>query len=195
MSEKETEGNGKKTIDPASEEVLDFAEENDMETAWDRLENMKPQCKYGKEGVCCTNCSMGPCRIIPGKSDTGVCGATAATIAARNLVRMIAGGAAAHSDHGRDVVHTLEEAVKEDPDYEIKDEEKLKKMADDFGISKDGDKEELAEAVAEEALAEFGRQEGELAFARKGPGRPSREMGRRRSNAEGNRSGSRRDNA
>ena len=170
MSEKETEGNGKKTIDPASEELLDFAEENDLETAWDRLDNVEPQCQFGEDGICCRICNMGPCRIIPGKSDTGVCGATAATIAARNLVRMIASGAAAHSDHGRDVVHTLKEAIEgQDPDYEIKDEEKLKKLAGDFGVSRDGDIEELAEAVAEEALAEFGRQEGELNLPERAP--------------------------
>jgi len=50
---------------------------------------------------------MGPCRINPyGEEPTlGVCGADADTIVARNLVRMIAAGASAHSDHGRKPDH------------------------------------------------------------------------------------------
>ncbi|BBO83911.1 hypothetical protein DSCO28_44770 [Desulfosarcina ovata subsp. sediminis] len=38
---------------------------------------------------------------------TGVCGADADIIVARNLCRMIAAGASAHSDHGRDLVEVL----------------------------------------------------------------------------------------
>jgi carbon-monoxide dehydrogenase catalytic subunit len=78
-----------------------------IDTVFDRAVNMK-QCNIGTQGTCCKNCGMGPCRLPLPKSgiegeDTrkGLCGATANTIAARNFIRMIAGGAAAHSDHGR----------------------------------------------------------------------------------------------
>jgi hydroxylamine reductase (hybrid-cluster protein) len=72
---------------------------------------------------------MGPCRIA--KRKTGACGATADTIVARNLVRMIASGASAHSDHGRDVAHVLLMASKgEAADYAIKDEERLQELAE-----------------------------------------------------------------
>jgi carbon-monoxide dehydrogenase catalytic subunit len=37
----------------------------------------------------------------------GVCGADADIIVARNLCRMVAAGAASHSDHGRDLVEVL----------------------------------------------------------------------------------------
>jgi carbon-monoxide dehydrogenase catalytic subunit len=121
---------------------------------------------------------MGPCRIDPfGEGpQAGVCGADADTIAARNLVRMIAAGAAAHSDHGRDVAHTvLMTARGEAEGYDIKDEVKLKALAEEYGIDTAGkDKSKLAEEVAEKAFSEFGQQHGELAFLKRAPERQRR---------------------
>lgn len=161
----------KKSIDAASLKLLKKAEEENLETAWDRLKTMQPQCKFGLNGVCCRICSMGPCRIVPKRTDAGVCGADEDTIAARNLVRMIAGGAAAHSDHGRDVAHALLlAATDENSDYEVKDPFKLRDVAYDYGIELDGKEDrELAKEVAEKALAEFGQQEGELKFPLRAP--------------------------
>ena len=126
-----------KTIDKASEQVLKKAEKEKIETAWDRLESMQPECGFGQLGICCRNCVMGPCRIDPfGEgAKTGICGATADIIAARGIARMIAAGAAAHSDHGRDVAHTLlMTAEGKTKGYEIKDEQKLKSLAEELGI-------------------------------------------------------------
>jgi carbon-monoxide dehydrogenase catalytic subunit len=112
---------------------------------------------------------MGPCRIVEGKSAAGVCGAGVDTIAARNLARMIAAGAAAHSDHGRDVAHTLLTAGR-NGDYEVKDPVKLRRVAYSLGIDAESkDDLSLAAEVAERALAEFGKQEGELRFAVRAP--------------------------
>ncbi|MBS3788044.1 anaerobic carbon-monoxide dehydrogenase catalytic subunit [Candidatus Bipolaricaulota bacterium] len=172
MPENKKEKSGKKSADPASLEVLDAVKDNeDLDSAWNRYDDMQPQCEFGQDGICCRICNMGPCRIIPGKSNSGVCGATADTIAARNLVRMIAAGAAAHSDHGRDVVHTLIEAIEgEDPDYEVKDYKKLKKLARDFGVDEgNGKKDQLATNVADKSLAEFGRQKGVLTLTERAP--------------------------
>ena len=84
-----------RSIDPATQEVLKKAQEENIRTAWDRLEAQEPQCGFGQLGVCCTVCAMGPCRIDPfGEgAQVGVCGASADTIAARNLARKIAVGA------------------------------------------------------------------------------------------------------
>ena len=161
------------SIDPASQQMVELAATDGLELAWDRHEAMQPQCGFGLLGICCRICAMGPCRVDPfgAGPQKGVCGATADIIAARNLVRMIASGAAAHSDHGRDVAHTLLSAAT-DPncDYEIKDEKKVRALAEEFGIATDGkSKEELAKAVAETSLAEFGQQKGELKFAQRAP--------------------------
>jgi carbon-monoxide dehydrogenase catalytic subunit len=116
---------------------------------------------------------MGPCRINPkGKSPRrGVCGATAEVIVARNFARMIAGGAAAHADHGREVAEFLLTAAKNpDSGYAIKDVGKLNKVAQVLGIAiKDRPKEDIAADVAEKALEDYGRQEGAISFVRRAP--------------------------
>jgi len=170
----------KKSIDTASLELIDKACADEVSLAFDRAEQMKP-CPIGVVGSCCSNCGMGPCRVpLPkGKEETpegkkkrrGICGATAETIAARNFARMIAGGAAAHSDHGRAVAELCIAAAKgEAPGYEIRDEQKLLQLALDWDIEiGDRSNQEIAVDIGEKALAEFGRQEGELLFLRRAP--------------------------
>jgi carbon-monoxide dehydrogenase catalytic subunit len=169
-----------KTLDSASGKMLQKAAAENISTAFDRAEDMKP-CPIGAEGSCCKNCGMGPCRVPAPKKKAetaaetakrrGVCGATAETISARNFIRMIAGGAAAHSDHGRGVAETFLAAARGNaPGYEIKDEQKLYQLAMDFGVEV-GDRpiREIAVEVGEKALAEFGRQEGEVIFLKRAP--------------------------
>jgi carbon-monoxide dehydrogenase catalytic subunit len=175
MAEKEA-----KSVDKATLEMLEKASSEGIETAFDRAERVKP-CPIGADGVCCKHCSMGPCRVPPPKKKeetpeekakrTGVCGATAETIAARNFARMIAAGTSAHSDHARGVAEVFLAAAKgEIPGYTIKDEQKLYQVAMDFGIEiGDRSVQEVAVEVGEKALAEFGRQEGELAFIKRAP--------------------------
>ncbi|HIJ66739.1 MAG TPA: anaerobic carbon-monoxide dehydrogenase catalytic subunit [Planctomycetes bacterium] len=155
--------------DKAAQEMLECMFEAGIENAWDRLQEQEPQCGFGKLGICCRNCSMGPCRIDPFEEgpQRGICGATADTIAARNLVRMIAAGAAAHSDHGRDIAHTFKIAAGADNgDYMIKDEAKLKEVAARYGIeTKDRDIKQIAGELSEVILSEFGKQAGTLTSA------------------------------
>ncbi|KPJ86381.1 MAG: carbon monoxide dehydrogenase [Spirochaetes bacterium DG_61] len=162
-----------KYADMASREMVRRANEEGVQIVWDRYEKMQPQCGFGSMGLCCRNCSMGPCRIDPfGEGpQAGVCGANADTISARNFIRMIAGGAAAHSDHGRDIAHTLLLAARDpNSDYKVKDPEKLKAIADLYEIKTDGrDVREVAEDVALATLTEFGQQEGELRMASSAP--------------------------
>jgi carbon-monoxide dehydrogenase catalytic subunit len=99
----------------------------------------------------------------------GICGATADIIAARHLARMVAAGTAAHSDHGRDVAHALSMAAR-GGDYAVKDEEKLRRLAAEWGIKTDGRSvSELAKEVAEAAMQQFGQQEGTLRFVQRAP--------------------------
>ncbi len=176
MAEKEI----KKSIDPATIEMIEKASSDGVSTAFSRAATMKP-CPIGAEGSCCSNCAMGPCRVpLPrGREETledkqkrkGVCGATAETIAARNFLRMIAAGTAAHSDHGREVTKIFLAVAKgEAPGYKIKDEQKLLQLALDFGIEiGDRSNEEIAASIGEIALNEFGKQEGELLFLKRAP--------------------------
>ncbi|RLG71470.1 MAG: carbon-monoxide dehydrogenase catalytic subunit [Methanobacteriota archaeon] len=152
-----------RTADPATKRMLRLAAEQGLETVWDRYEKMKPQCGYGQLGLCCRICLQGPCRINPfgGEPSRGVCGATAYTIVSRNLIRMIAGGCAAHSDHGRHVAHTLLALVEgKAPAYKIKGEEKLRSVAARLGLEVEGKSTlELAREVVHKALEDFSRYE------------------------------------
>jgi carbon-monoxide dehydrogenase catalytic subunit len=158
-----------RSLDPAVCDLLEICKEDEIYTAFDRADQMKP-CPIGDKGACCKNCSMGPCRLVkPGQ--TGICGATIDTVAARNYARMTAGGASAHSDHGRDMALTLLAAAEgEAPDYSVRDVGKLHEVAAFLGVETDGrDTVAIAKDVAEKALAEFGRQSGEIDYVKRAP--------------------------
>jgi carbon-monoxide dehydrogenase catalytic subunit len=163
----------KKSADRAVNYLLEKTRNKGLETVWDRSERQKPRCGFGESGACCHTCFMGPCRISPsGKGpQRGVCGAKAENIVSRNFARMIAAGAAAHSDHAREVAKTLLEAAKNPASgYSIKDSNKLNKVASVLGVeTKDREKEAIASDVAEKALRNFGQQEGEVSFIKLAP--------------------------
>jgi carbon-monoxide dehydrogenase catalytic subunit len=163
-----------RSVDPGTQYMLRVAEKENLETAWDRLEAQQPQCGYGELGVCCRHCNMGPCRIDPFDEtgpQKGVCGATADTMVARGLLRAIAAGAAAHSDHGRDIAHTfLLTAEGKSGGYEIKDEAKLMALAAEYEIKTEKrSKEEIALDLAHAIHNEFGNQTGPIRFTRRAP--------------------------
>jgi len=161
-----------KTIDKSAENLIKRAAKDGIELVWDRLEKQQPQCGFGLLGVCCSNCNMGPCRINPFGEDPqrGVCGASADIIVARNLGRMIAAGAAAHSDHGRDVVQTLLLASEGKAEgYEIKDIDKIMSVAAEFGIDTEGEVNKIANDLARAILDEFGIEKGRLQFIERAP--------------------------
>jgi len=158
-----------KTIDPAVEMMLEQAETLGVSTVFSRAAAMAP-CPIGEDGKCCKNCHMGPCRLVkPGQR--GVCGATLETVAARNLARAIAAGAAAHSDHGLDMAFTLEAVAKgEAPGYEVRDPQKLRSVARLMGIKVDGKSvNDLALDVAERAIENFRQMRGELTYVSRAP--------------------------
>lgn len=133
-----------------------------------RVKQQTPHCKFGESGVCCRICSMGPCRITP-KAPRGICGCDVHGIVGRNYLRFTAGGAATHSDHGREIAHTLYESAA-DGNYKVKDEAKLKKLAAEFGVEFEGrDIYDVAHEVAEVGLMEYGKPFGNLTFTKRAP--------------------------
>ncbi len=158
-----------KSIDPTVCDLMEMCETEGISTAFDRADDMKP-CPIGAKGACCKNCAMGPCRLTK-EGQVGICGATIDTVAARNLARMIASGAAAHSDHGRDMALTLLAAAEgEAPDYQVRDENKLFEVAELLGVQTDGrELNDITKDVAQAALTEFGRQKGEIIYLQRAP--------------------------
>ena len=162
-----------RALDAADQEIIAKALEDGVETAWDRFIDQQPQCGFGQLGICCNRCAMGPCRIEPfgKKPDRGVCGATADTIVARNLLDDLSTGAAAHSDHGREVLEVLlDTAVGKSHGYQITDETKLKSIVVEYGINTENrKKEEIAEDVARAMLEEYGTLKNRIQMAERAP--------------------------
>ncbi|HEX6303779.1 MAG TPA: anaerobic carbon-monoxide dehydrogenase catalytic subunit [Anaerolineales bacterium] len=161
MAKKRT--NEERSIDPASREMLFRADELGLSTAFSRADDMVP-CNIGGAGMCCKICGMGPCRLTK-EGQTGVCGATIDTIQARNLIRAISAGAAAHSDHGRDMAFTLKAVANGEAEgYMIRDVAKLRTVAAFYDIAiEDRSPEEIANDLADLYIAQFGQQKGMVA--------------------------------
>ncbi len=133
-----------------------------------RVKRQTPHCKFGEEGTCCRICTMGPCRITP-KAPRGICGCDVHGIVARNYLRFTAGGASAHSDHGREICHTLY-CTSPDGNYKVKDPEKLIRIAKEWGVETEGkDIYDLAHEIAEMAMLEYGKPFGHQRFTKRAP--------------------------
>jgi anaerobic carbon-monoxide dehydrogenase catalytic subunit len=158
-----------RTTDPAAQEMLIYADSVGIGTAFTRAEEMTA-CNIGGAGMCCKLCGMGPCRLTK-DGQTGVCGATIDTIQARNLIRAIAAGAAAHSDHGRDMAFTLKAVANGEAEgYVIRDVAKLRTVAARYNIPIDKrSPTEIANDLADLFVSQFGQQRGALAPVSQAP--------------------------
>jgi carbon-monoxide dehydrogenase catalytic subunit len=143
-----------------------------IDLVWNRLEAQEPQCGYCSLGLSCRNCAMGPCRIDPfGEGpQKGICGADADVMVARNLARAVAAGAASHSDHGRDLVEVLSKVglIKA---YAIRDEGKLRRLAEEYGIDTTKSITEIASELANAMLEDFGSKKERIQLINRAPGK------------------------
>ena len=143
-------------LDAEYDKLLAIAEKKGASVWQMRVKQQTPHCKFGEDGVCCRICSMGPCRITK-KAPRGICGCDAHGIVARNYLRFTAGGSATHSDHGREIAHTLY-CASPDGAYQVKDEAKLRGIAKRWGIEEEGrDTYDVARDVALAGLGEYGK--------------------------------------
>ena len=156
--------------DLASVEMLNKAATDCVDTCFERLDTQRNQCTFGKNGVCCRICYMGPCRITP-KAPRGVCGADADTIVARNYLREVASGTAAHSDHGRHLVLLFKKVAEgQGGSYRIADEPALRYAARLYNIEESGrTTEAVALDLANLLISEFTRQEEPLTTLKLAP--------------------------
>ena len=147
----------RETPDQAVQQMLTHLEHQGTETLFDRFDAQKPHCTFGLSGVCCRICNMGPCRITP-RAPRGTCGADADLIVARNLLRSLAGGVAAHGARSREAMLALRAAATGKMPQHIAGAEKVRKMAKVFGFfQEDKGVEELAERLANVLLEDLSR--------------------------------------
>ena len=155
-------------MEEATASLLENGKKVGADSWQQRVKNQTPHCGFGEAGTCCRIFSMGPCRITP-KSPRGICGCDVHGIVGRNYLRFTAGGSATHSDHGREICHTLYN-TKEGGNYTVKDPEKLKRIAHEWGIETEGkDIYDLAHEVAETGLMEYGKPFGVQRFLKRAP--------------------------
>ena len=155
-------------MEAATNALLETAQKVGADTWQQRVKNQTPHCGFGEAGTCCRICAMGPCRITP-KSPRGICGCDVHGIVARNFLRFSVGGTATHSDHGREIMHVLHD-VSPDGYYQVKDPEKLIRIAKEWGIETEGkDIYDLAHEVSEVGLMEFGKPFGTQRFINRLP--------------------------
>ena len=153
-------------FEAATERLLETGAKVGADSWQMRVKNQTPHCKFGESGACCKICSMGPCRITA-KAPRGICGCDVHGIVGRNFLRFTAGGAATHSDHGREICHTLYE-TSADGNYKVKDPEKLIRIAKEWDIETEGkDIYDLAHEVAETGLLEYGKPFGHQRFLKR----------------------------
>jgi carbon-monoxide dehydrogenase catalytic subunit len=161
------------TIRPEVVRMLEKARNEGVETVFDRKKAQEPHCGFCELGLSCHICVMGPCRIDPfGEGPSrGVCGADADVMVARNFGRMVAAGAAAHSDHGRDLAETLLAIGEgETADYGVRDEAKLRRLAKEVGLDEAGkDTAAVCRELGGLLLDDFGCRKGTVAFAARAP--------------------------
>lgn len=170
--EKEVSSGNPASIQPDTLALKEKAKQEGLETIWERFAAQQPQCGFCELGLSCRICVMGPCRLDPfGEGpQRGVCGADADIMVARNLGRMVAAGAASHSDHGRDLVETLL-AVAEGhaPGYQLTDLAKLDRVAAEFGVAADLPPQAKAKELALALMEEYGIRKGYLSFTKRLP--------------------------
>ena len=155
-------------MEAATNSLLETAKKVGADTWQQRVKNQTPHCGFGEAGTCCRICSMGPCRITP-KAPRGICGCDVHGIVARNYLIFTAGGAATHSDHGREIMHTLYQ-TREGGNYQVKDPEKLIRIAKEWGVETEGkDIYDLAHEMAEIGLLEYGKPFGVQRFLKRAP--------------------------
>ncbi len=171
-SQKESKPVSELTTCEATQQMLEKARKDGVETQFDRAMNMKA-CPIGADSACCKHCAMGPCRLNSkdpyGK--VGVCGANIDTIQARNFARMVAAGTACHNDHGMAMLNIFRDVVNgEIKDYQIRDINKLESVAKSIGIETEGrTTKEIALDLYEALEKTYTGVEGEIPFAKRVP--------------------------
>jgi carbon-monoxide dehydrogenase catalytic subunit len=160
------------TICEATAQMLEKARKDDVVIAFDRAANMTA-CPIGADSACCKHCSMGPCRLSSRDpyGRVGVCGADIDTIQSRNFARMVAAGSAAHTDHGMTMLDIFKKVIDgEIKDYQIKDEAKLKSVAESIGIETKGRETlDIAKDLCNELENTYSQSNGEIPFTRRVP--------------------------
>jgi len=142
------------SIHESVQKMHDKAVGDGMLTVAERFaQQEKIRCKsFCEKGLSCQLCSNGPCRIIPGQVEKGVCGIDAAGMVMRNIVHKDNMGIAAYTHHCVETAKTLKATAQGKTPFTIQDKAKLDMMCAALGV--DGvDTNAKAIALADRVIA------------------------------------------
>ncbi|MFW6305488.1 MAG: anaerobic carbon-monoxide dehydrogenase catalytic subunit [Candidatus Saliniplasma sp.] len=143
-------------------EMYEKVKDDGMTNVHDRFDAMeKVRCNFCQQGTRCNICSQGPCRIVDGVTERGVCGIDKDGMVMRNLLRVNSMGTAAYTYHANTTAKTLKATAEGKTIFQIKDENKLKAVSERLGLDTDKDKNELAKDLADYMLEEINRDSDE----------------------------------
>lgn len=155
-------------LDQETTEMLQHANSLGIDTIFQRQANtigssvqIEKRCSFGSLGLCCKQCAMGPCRIRQqdglknNQNNRGICGADANTIAARNLLMMVARGTAAHASHAKYIALMLLNNANRKTQFGLKDPQKLKEISKKIKINGDRSIDDLTYTVGQNALSDI----------------------------------------
>ncbi len=144
------------------EDMYEKVEEDGLTNVHDRYEAMENvRCDFCKKGTRCNICSQGPCRIVDGVTERGVCGIDKDGMVMRNLTRVNSMGTSAYTYHANTTAKTLKATAEGKTMFGIEDEEKLKNIAEKVGLDASKGKNELAKDLADFMLEEINRDSEE----------------------------------
>ncbi len=140
-------------LDPAMREMYQVVNKSQMTNVFDRFSEQQPRCKFCIEGLSCQLCANGPCRISE-RAPRGVCGVDAHTMVARNFnYRHVTIGTSANIFHAHQAARTLKAAaINPDSGLKIRDESKLRNMAEVLGINTNSDINKIAIDLADTVI-------------------------------------------
>ncbi len=144
------------------EDMYEKVEEDGLTNVHDRYEAMENvRCDFCKKGTRCNICSQGPCRIVDGVTERGVCGIDKDGMVMRNLTRVNSMGTSAYTYHANTTAKTLKATAEGKTMFGIEDEEKLKDVAERVGLDASKEKNELAKDLADFMIEEINRDSEE----------------------------------
>ncbi len=136
-------------------EMYGIVHEQGVTNVIDRYETQKSKCTFCVQGLSCSLCSMGPCRITE-KTSLGACGIEADGMAMRNMLHRNIMGTSAYSYHANEAFKTLKATAEGKTPFEITDKEKLINFATAIGIDTDSRGiEDIARDVADFMIGEL----------------------------------------
>jgi len=136
-------------------EMYDKIKSDGITNVWDRWAAQEQvRCKtFCAKGLSCQFCSNGPCRIIPGRLERGVCGIDGDAMPMRYMLLRNAMGLSTYTYHAREVAKTLMATAEGRTPFEIRDVQKLKALAEKAGIDPSLPAGAMASALGQYMLA------------------------------------------